>query len=52
MRTHWVMDYETMTNLFVAVFQDYISEETKIFKIHSSLNNDILFVNSNNKDLQ
>jgi len=55
MRTHWVMDYETMTNLFVAVFQDYISEETKIFKIHSSLNNDIKplldFLNRN-KDLK
>lgn len=41
MRTHWVMDYETMVNLFVAVFQDYVSKETHIFKIHSSLNNDI-----------
>jgi hypothetical protein len=41
MRTHWVMDYETMANLFVAVFQDYVSKETHIFKIHSSLNNDI-----------
>ena len=35
------MDYETMVNLFVAVFQDYVSKETHIFKIHSSLNNDI-----------
>jgi hypothetical protein len=41
MRTHWVMDYETMVNLFVAVFQDYVSNETHIFKIHSSLDNDI-----------
>ena len=41
MRTHWVMDYETMVNLFVAVFQDYVSKETHIFKIHSSLDNDI-----------
>ena len=40
-RTHWVMDYETMVNLFVGVFQDYNSNETKIFKIHSSLYNDI-----------
>ena len=35
------MDYETMTNLFVGVFQCYSSKETKIFKIHSSLYNDI-----------
>ena len=41
MKTHWVMDYETMVNLFVGVFQDYNSNETKIFKIHSSLYNDI-----------
>ena len=41
MRTHWVMDYETMVNLFVAVFQDYVSKVTHIFKIHSSLDNDI-----------
>ncbi len=40
-RTHWVMDYETMTNLFVGVFQCYSSKETKVFKIHSSLYNDI-----------
>tara|TARA_R110001632_G_scaffold20736_1_gene61706 strand:+ start:1184 stop:3121 length:1938 start_codon:yes stop_codon:yes gene_type:complete len=40
-KTHWVMDYETMTNLFVGVFQCYSSKETKIFKIHSSLYNDI-----------
>jgi len=40
-RTHWVMDLETMANLFVGVFQDYITKETHIFKIHSSLYNDI-----------
>ena len=40
-RTHWVMDYETMTNLFVGVFQCYGSKETKVFKIPSSLYNDI-----------
>jgi len=35
MRTHWVMDLETMKNLFVAVFQDYKTSETKTFIIHS-----------------
>lgn len=41
MKTHWVMDYETMVNLFVGVFQSYNSNKTRIFKIHSSLHNDI-----------
>jgi len=40
-RTHWVMDYETMANLFVGVFESYNSEETKVFTIHSSICNDI-----------
>ena len=30
---HWVMDYETLKNCFVAVFTHYKSEETKIFSI-------------------
>jgi hypothetical protein len=34
MKTHWVMDLETMTNLFVAVFQDYKTSTTKTFIIH------------------
>lgn len=42
MRTHWVMDLETMVNLFVGVFQDYKTKETRIFKIHSDFDiNDI-----------
>ena len=34
MRTHWVMDLETMTNLFVGVFQDYKTDTTKTFVVH------------------
>tara|TARA_R110000765_G_scaffold423491_1_gene532469 strand:+ start:4619 stop:6535 length:1917 start_codon:yes stop_codon:yes gene_type:complete len=30
---HWVMDYETLKNCFVAVFTHYKSEETHIFSI-------------------
>ena len=36
---HWVMDYETLKNCFVAVFKHYKTEETKIFVI-SPLRND------------
>ena len=41
MRTHWVMDYETLSNCFIAVFEAVNSEEQKIFVIHES-QNDIL----------
>ena len=34
MRTHWVMDLETMKNLFVGVFQDYKTSTTKTFIVH------------------
>lgn len=39
-RTHWVMDYETMINCFAAVFENYKTEETKVFIIHT-LQNDL-----------
>ena len=32
------MDYETINNLFVAVFQHYKTEETKVFVVHESKN--------------
>lgn len=37
-RTHWVMDYETLSNCFVAVFIDYKSEWQEIFVVHSLKN--------------
>jgi hypothetical protein len=44
------MDYETLINCFVAVFQHYKTEETKVFVVHK-LRNDYLellnFINSN-----
>jgi hypothetical protein len=39
-RTHWVHDYETLANCFVACFEHYKTEERKIFVIHE-LRNDI-----------
>lgn len=41
MRTHWVMDYETLSNCFIGVFEDIKSEDRNIFICHS-LKNDIL----------
>ena len=35
---HYVMDYETLSNCFVAVFEHYKTEETKIFVIHDLKN--------------
>ncbi len=33
-RTHYVMDYETLSNCFVAVFQDIKTDDTEVFVIH------------------
>ena len=41
MRTHWVMDYETLSNCFIACFEDIKTEDQEIFVCHSS-KNDIL----------
>ena len=41
MRQHYVMDYETLSNCFIAVFEGVKSEEPIIFTIHES-KNDIL----------
>ncbi|MBE18168.1 MAG: hypothetical protein CMH79_05350, partial [Nitrospinae bacterium] len=35
---HYVMDYETLVNCFVAVFKHYKSEETKVFVVHELRN--------------
>ncbi len=37
---HYVMDYETLSNCFVGVFEHYKKEERKIFTIHA-LQNDV-----------
>ena len=38
MRTHWVMDYETLKNCFIGVFEDVKSEHQEIFVCHKSKN--------------
>ena len=38
MRTHWVMDYETLSNCFIGVFEDVKSEESHTFVVHSTRN--------------
>ena len=30
---HWVMDYETLSNCFIACFQDYETKRIKTFKV-------------------
>ena len=39
-RTHWVHDYETLSNCFVGVFEDVKSSHTEVFVIHD-LQNDL-----------
>jgi len=39
-RTHWVMDFETLSNCFLGIFEDIKSEHQEVFVIHS-LQNDI-----------
>jgi len=35
---HWVMDYETLSNCFTAVFEHYKTNETKVFVVHELRN--------------
>ena len=44
MRTHWVMDYETLSNCFIAVFEDVKSEHTETFICHKSQNDILKFI--------
>ena len=47
---HWVHDYETLINCFIAVFTEYLTDETHVFVIHN-LQNDfdalLNFLNTN-----
>ena len=43
-RTHWVMDYETLLNCFIAVFEDIKSEHREIFVIHKERNDCLEFI--------
>jgi hypothetical protein len=44
MRTHWVMDYETLANCFLAVFEDIKTEHQEVFVIHESQNDIVPFL--------
>ena len=44
MRTHWVMDYETLSNCFIAVFESVKSEEREIFTVHKDKNEILDFI--------
>ena len=44
MRTHYVHDYETLSNCFIAVFEDIKSEDREIFVIHESRNDIVPFL--------
>jgi len=41
---HWVMDYETLSNCFVAVFEHYKTSDRRVFVIHDKQNDLITFV--------
>lgn len=43
-KSNWVMDYETLANCFVAVFEHYKTNETKVFVIHELRNDYKLFM--------
>jgi hypothetical protein len=44
-KTHWVMDYETLVNCFVAVFQHYKDDNVRhVFVIHQDRNDFAKFV--------
>lgn len=40
MKQHWVYDFETLSNCFIAVFEHYMTEERRIFVVHE-LQNDL-----------
>ncbi len=44
MKTHYVMDYETLSNCFIGVFEDIKSEEREIFVMHESRNDIVPFL--------
>lgn len=42
---HWIMDYETLSNCFVAVFEHYKKNELKVFVVHNLQNDFDEFIN-------
>jgi|TARA_B110000211_G_scaffold146132_1_gene166651 hypothetical protein len=53
MKKHWVMDYETLFDCFTGVFENYKSNETKVFviyKLRNDLTEFVEFLNDNIKN--
>jgi len=48
---HWVMDYETLSNCFTGVFENYKTLETKVFVVHDLQNDLGEFVSFLNKNI-
>lgn len=43
-RTFWIMDYETIVNCFIAVFEAYDRDERKVFVINRDRNDALAFI--------
>jgi hypothetical protein len=43
-KKHWVHDYETLSNCFTGVFEDYKTKEIKIFVVHDLRNDFVEFI--------
>lgn len=55
MANHWVMDYETLSNCFVAVYEHYKEDEVKVFSVCNLQNDftplvDFLYRNISNNE--
>jgi hypothetical protein len=52
MKTHWVMDYETLSNCFIGVFEDVKSEHQEIFICHKSKNDIVSLLTFLHKNIE
>ncbi len=52
MRTHYVMDFETLSNCFIAVFESVKSEEREIFTVHKDKNEILEFITFIERNIQ
>jgi hypothetical protein len=52
MKTHWVMDYETLSNCFIAVFESVKSDEREIFTVHKDKNEILEFITFLERNIQ
>jgi hypothetical protein len=52
MKTHWVHDYETLSNCFIGVFEDVKSEHQEIFICHKSKNDIVSLLTFLHKNIE